>query len=432
MLGMLKANLLNIPTNAHKKLFDQVDPIAKSTKFAVRKSKGISPCGMILALFKAVIEGNSSFNQLATFLSHSDLKSVSRQAVWKRINPSAIHLLSSLIGLALNQRCKAEGLIVSDVFGRVLIEDSTQCKVYAANHEEFPSSGNQIGSTSGCKFDITYDILTGNPIICNLHLSTTPDQEIGKDVVDLLNENDLLIRDRGYFCKNEFSRIESKNAFWITRVPSGLVIKSLDQKPIETILSKTKKNKIEMDVILGVDGIQTRMIAIRADEDLIRKRKKERDASSKNKKDTQQANRRKVRDGWHIIVTNIPREKMECERLFSLYRIRWQIEITFRAWKQSTKLEKAFGKKTNPLHLEALMLAAMLLLILTMKISNIIQLKHGTTLVSIEKLSKNLTTFIQTITTLKRFLKYEPDIRHVASGFRQRQPLAEIASECLS
>ena len=46
---------------------------------------------------------------------------------------------------------------------------------------------------------------------------------------------------------------------------------------------------------------------------------------------------------------------MESSDLFKLYATRWQIEIIFRAWKQSGQLIKALARDTNEFHLQCLM-----------------------------------------------------------------------------
>ena len=64
---------------------------------------------------------------------------------------------------------------------------------------------------------------------------------------------------------------------------------------------------------------------------------------------------------------------METSGIFSLYSVRWQIEIIFRAWKQSSQLVKALARRSNPFHLQCLMYGAVLLLILTMKIAALLR-----------------------------------------------------------
>ena len=42
-----------------------------------------------------------------------------------------------------------------------------------------------------------------------------------------------------------------------------------------------------------------------------------------------------AREDWNILVTNIPVEKCSAAELIRLYRQLWDMEIHFRAWKQS-------------------------------------------------------------------------------------------------
>ena len=62
-----------------------------------------------------------------------------------------------------------------------------------------------------------------------------------------------------------------------------------------------------------------------------------------------------TRDGWHIIITNVGTELMKTSEIFALYSVRWQIEIIFRAWQQSSQLVMALARRSNPFHLQTLM-----------------------------------------------------------------------------
>jgi hypothetical protein len=42
-----------------------------------------------------------------------------------------------------------------------------------------------------------------------------------------------------------------------------------------------------------------------------------------------------------------------------LYRCRWNIEIIFHAWRQSSNLDKALNRRSNEHHFQALVLAGM-------------------------------------------------------------------------
>lgn len=428
---MSKANVFSTLSESVKRLVVKLDPLARKSGLVVRKSKGFSASGFVLSLMKSVISGKASFNQLAANLGQSELKSISRQAVWKRMDLSTIPFLLDTVGLALKQRWSGEALIASGVFGRVIIEDSSQVKLPKANHEEFPGHGNDGGKTAGCKFDMAFDLLTGEPVTCVLHLATQQDREIGKDLVDLIREDDLILRDMGYFSRKEFARIEERKAFWLSRVPINVKVHDLSGNKLEKVLKKTKRNKLEFEVILGETGHPARLIAERAAPEIAEKRRRERREQARQL-GKEPSGDMLIRDGWYLLVTNVGNDLMTAANLFKLYGIRWQIEITFRAWKQSGKLVSALARKSNQVHLQALMLASMLLLILTMKITTLLQSAYCRIDISIEKIAENLAGFILGIHSIWHLADYDPDPRHVKSDRRNRPKQREIAISCLS
>lgn len=414
-----------------KSLLAKLNPLAKKSGFVVRNSKGFSASGFVLSLMKSVITGKASFHQLAVNLTQSEPKSISRQAIWKRMDLSTIPFLLDTVGLAIQQRWGKQTLLASDVFARVIIEDSSQVKLSKANHEEFPGHGNHIGKTAACKFDMAFDLLSGEPVSSTLHLATQHDREIGKNLVDRIEKNDLILRDMGYFILSEFARIEQCNAFWISRVPIHVKIQDLSGNKLETVLKKTKCNQLEIEVMLGDTRHPARLIAKRAAPEVVQKRRRERREQARPlgkvpSKDTL------IRDEWCLLVTNVKNDLMSAMNLFKLYAIRWQIEIAFRAWKQSGKLVSALARKSNQVHLQALMLASMLLLVLTMKITSLLQRRHDRLSISIEKIAVHLAGFMLGLNSIWQLADYDPDIRHVKSERRNRLNLREIAISCLS
>ena len=428
---MSKANVFSTLSGPTKYLFDQFEPLARKSGFVVRKSKGFSASGFVLSLIKSVITGKASFNQLAASLGLSEQKSISRQAVWKRMDLSTVPFLLLVVGVALKQRWSKEAVIATDVFGRVIIEDSSQVKLPKANHVDFPGHGNDGGMTAGCKFDMAFDLLTGEPVANALYLATEQDREIGKDLVDLIRENDLYLRDMGYFSRNEFARIDAAKAYWLSRIPINMMIHDLSANKLEDILKKTKGDKVELMVTLGESGHQARLIAVRASPQVTSKRRRERREKARQLGKTASKDML-IRDGWYILATNVGENLMSAANLFKLYAIRWQIEITFRAWKQSGDLVSALARKSNAVHLQALMLASILLLILTMKIAALLQGIYQEISISIEKIAGNLVGFILGIRWFVNLADYDPDPRHVKHDQRNRLALREIAISCLS
>ena len=104
MLDMSKTNIFSTLPESVKALLVELDPLARNSGLVVRKSMGFSASGFILSLMRSVISGRASFNHLAANLGHGELKSISRQALWKRMDLSTIPFLLDTVGLALKQR----------------------------------------------------------------------------------------------------------------------------------------------------------------------------------------------------------------------------------------------------------------------------------------------------------------------------------------
>jgi hypothetical protein len=185
-----------------KSLFSKLDPLARETELIVRKSSRFSAEGFVLGIFKAVINGKASLNQIARNMGQSEGKAMTRQAVHKRVDQSAVAFMMSATGQAIKERWDDKALIVTKRFNRVILEDSSQARTDKRNAEDFPGHGNDKGKTAGCKIDLAFDLLTGEPILEALHLATAQDRELGKDLVDMVKPFDLILRDMGYSIVN--------------------------------------------------------------------------------------------------------------------------------------------------------------------------------------------------------------------------------------
>lgn len=414
-----------------KELFSQLDPLARESGLIVRHSPKFSAKGFVLCLFKSVLSGKASFTQIAKNLKRSEMKSMSRQAAHGRVDQTAVSFMIAVTGQAFKERWAEQRLICSKVFNRVLVEDSSQAKTHVNNAEDFPGHGNGKGRTAGCKSDLAFDLLTGEPVFQTLHLATEQDRELGKDLVDLVEEDDLVLRDMGYFSVKEFDRIAQRGAYWLSRVPVSVKICDAKGRKLETILRRSKASKIELDVLVTDGGHRARLLAVRAAPAVAkeRRRKRKEKARELGKQPSQDM---LLRDGWYLLITNIGGDLMESSDLFKLYATRWQIEIIFRAWKQSGGLLKAIGRDSNTSHLQCLIYAAIIILILTMKVASLLRQQHVGYRLSIENLADDLGSEILTLRSLDRFGDYEPDPRHIQMDKRSRKSLWQIAMECLT
>jgi hypothetical protein len=413
-----------------KKLFSNFESLARRTGLIVRASTKFTAAAFVTALIQSVTSGKASFNQLAQALSLCGVRALSRQALWKRVEANAVRFMMEATRSALEERWGEENLIAAKIFSRVIIEDSSQVKLPKDNNEDFPAHGNGKSETAGCKFDLAFDLLSGEPVLQALRLATDQDKELGKDLVDLVRPNDLVLRDMGYFSIGEFSRIEGLNAWWLSRLPANVNAWNRDGRKLEDILRKTKRNRIDLRMHLGDVRHRARLIAVRAIPEVASQRRRERIEEAR-KRGKQPSKNTLMRCDWHIIVTNVAQDFMSADNLFKLYAVRWNIEIGFRAWKQSGHLAQALARRSNEFHLQVLMLAGLLLLLLILKITRLQQGSCREQDLSIEKIADYITNALGRISSLTELGDYHPDPRHIKMDRRNRQSLRKTAVAAL-
>lgn len=374
---------------------------------------------MLIALIKCVISGKGSFNQIASHLKQLEAQSSSRQAVFQRINGACIGYLRSVTRALITQHSGAAS-VVCKKWGlkRILTEDSTFQKMHNSNAGNYPAHGNKQGATAGFKVDLIYDLLTGKPVCQKLAGGTLQDKTLGKRILGLVRKGDLVLRDMGYFSAEIFESINKAKAHWLSRLPANVTVTTMDGIALEKQLNSRKNTKLDMFVKVGKSNLTCRMVAVRADDKLAAQRRRQRKQNS-GKAPSQKA---LVRDGWHILLTNLD-ENHDSEELFEIYRLRWNIEVRFKAWKQAINMKALFRRSSNFHHQESLIYAALIFQLITLNVAAQLNLKGKA--LSLENFSKEISQSIKVVTRRSHRLTFEFDDRHITMEKRSRKSLMD-------
>ena len=165
-----------------------------------------------------------------------------------------------------------------------------------------------------------------------------------------------------------------------------------------------------------------RLVAIRASKQEAAKRRREHRIRAKEKGKTV-SHKTLIRDGWHLMVTNIPREMQSVTELAAIYSQRWQIEIIFRAWKQGGNLSVALDRTSSPQHLKALVLAGMIAMSMSLKFAIPLARREPARRFSLEKIFDYVIAGFVGLKNLIDIAKLRPDPRHLQSQKRSRNSL---------
>jgi IS4 transposase len=114
-------------------------------------------------------------------------------------------------------------------------------------------------------------------------------------------------------------------------------------------------------------GYTTRLVAMRVPEEVAAERRRKLNEEARKRRKTPGALRLALA-GWTVFVTNIPPETAGPEELRKLYGLRWHVELVFKALKGNGCLRALAAHASNRYHLEVLLLAQLLQLVLNLRV----------------------------------------------------------------
>lgn len=276
------------------------------------------------------------------------------QALHQRINPYAVTYLQEVFQLALRQQLEplCEQLPVGALapFGRVLLEDSTQCRLHEKLAETFKGSGGSA-SPSAVKIDLIYEVLHHS--LLELHLSdgTAADQGRALAIIPHLRAGDLVLRDLGYLTLESLRQIEAQEAWYLSRLSKGVdvYLEADAQAPALALVEHLERyypddHVIDLPVYLGHERVPSRLLAYRLPEPVVQeRRRKALEEARKKGRELSQEYLDWLSFGFYI--TNVSQQVWSSRVVGTVYRLRWQVELTFRNWKSLLKINVLKGTR---------------------------------------------------------------------------------------
>jgi hypothetical protein len=335
----------------------------------------------------------------------------------------------------------------SSIFRRVLVEDSTVISMASSNAEHFPNNGNRHGMTAGCKVNLLTDLLSGATISSDLHMAREPDQALTNQVLRHCKKGDLILRDMGFFCIDTLSAIEECKAFWISRLPVTTSLEDKHGVRLEKLLRLCKTDQLDIEVTIGTRRPKScRLVATRLTAKQTEKNRRQRRHEAK-KHGATPSKSGLLRDAWSLVITNLNSDQIDADKLYQIYSFRWSIEIQFRAFKQACRLHLCLNHKSDPFHIEALVLAAMIFQLLTLDLHAKLRgkalrevanekrkqvIRRKDRIPSIEKIADAFAAHLQTVTSTSCLPPFRADPRHLDHDQRRRATLWSLMVQCLS
>lgn len=361
-----------------------------------REAKKLSPVKFVHGILHSVSQGDASFRLLATAIGirldkddkfDHDLDdqkdtqpfgTISKQALWERVNPEAVEFFKATLEELLKAQ-KITGHSIPDLpsITRIIVEDSALLTLAERLAEQCPATSNQHDyKGAGKRLQAAFDLISGEVVRLALTEYGRNDQKAASDIISILQENDLLIRDLGYLVNSALNEIMEKGAHFLSRHQGARVIRHTEENGGKRINlldhlethAPNPGDEIDIDVVVGSGQkgspkVKCRLAARRVPEQVEEKRLRKIHADEK-RLGKQRSKRHKKFQGWEIYITSLPRSEVSVEKLCELYRLRWRIEIIFKAFKSYTPLNDLASHCTNENHVQVLLYAWLCLVVL--------------------------------------------------------------------
>jgi len=326
-----------------------------------RQPKKIDPYNFLGLVCTLAVLDTPSFNSIAAKYSIDYNVLTSKQSINKKMKKECLEFFMSILALTINNRLKrmgAETMLLIKEHKRVLVQDSTIIKLPLRLFGSFSGMNNGAASVCAARIQGVYDIVSG--VFLDFSIDPYSKNDLLAAPQLTICKNDLVLRDRGYFTVNEVQRHIDVNADCIFRYKAGTILLCpTTGKPLDIVKLLKMKNSIDMEACLNnKQRTKVRLIAIPVSDEISNRRR----AIAKNKTNRSKQPSQTVLElmSWTIFITTISKEKACSNKIFTLYSLRWRIEIIFKAWKSYASFAKIHN--ISEIHLRILLTARFIMI----------------------------------------------------------------------
>jgi hypothetical protein len=276
---------------------------------------------------------------------------LSPQALDQRLTPQAADCLSYVLHAALLRLVRADPVAADllDRFRGIYARDSSTITRPGRRAGAGPGAGhaNPHLPWAAAKLHLGLELTTG--ALEGLSLQPGPTSDHGCAGTHApLPEGALLLEDLGFFDLRRLRHYDALGVFVLSRAPTRLLVRPAGGRPqrVGPFLAGQAAGRVDQWVTVGRrhKAWRCRLIAVRVPEEVAQQRRARVVREAKNLGRTVSAERLAL-CGWTVLLTNAPPGLLGVAEALALRRLRWQIELLFRLWKDEGKVDESRGHK---------------------------------------------------------------------------------------
>ena len=322
-------------------LTTNIDNIARETGFVQRSSKLTGRVFVQATVFGWLANPCAPLSALAQDIAALGVH-ITPQGLDQRFTRQAAAFLKRILNAVVAQVIAVDpGTIpLLQRFTSVVVQDSSTITLPSELSEVWSAGGGSPQKDNAAiKLQVRVDLLNGTltgPLLqdgCR-HDHSSPFQAMP------LPSGALWLADLGYFSLDVLRDLDVRGAFFLSRLQVQTVIFDSTGNRLDLLRLLQTANEIDIPVSIGLTHrLSVRLLAVRVAEGVANERRRKLKAEARHKGQKVSKARIDLAD-WTILITNAPAALISVSEALVLARVRWQIELMFKLWKQHGRIDE--------------------------------------------------------------------------------------------
>jgi len=349
-----------IETHVRSLFHEKAEQWARSTGFVQRASKISGSAFAKMLVFGFLNQPEASYTDLQQIMGLQGVE-VSPQAIEERMTPQAAalmrRLLEEMVAMVVSgQECH---IPILQSFDGVYLQDGTVLTLPDELQDYWRGSGETAGE-AGLRVQLRINWSDGQltgPWLQDARASENTGQATVEE--SPLPKGALYLADSGYLILQRMRELDAQGDFWLTPARANLIItdKHGIRRDLPSFVASRSAEVIDEWVWVGADRQLSCRLLVFPDEEKAWPVKKDQKRRVKGSRHDVQVGRHKMAKGnkgrkrvqtspQHrrlkgalVLLTNAPASRLSASQARTLLRVRWQIELIWKLWKQYGKLD---------------------------------------------------------------------------------------------
>ena len=345
---------------------NRLDGLARKTRFVERSTSQIS--GHMFLKLNVLFDSNnkeSSLNDMCDFLEDHFQVRIKKQSLDERFNQTGVAFMKECFYEVFSKTMHGGDLQCRNhFFSHIYLSDSTAFKLPSALKELYKGTG----TASGLKIFYSFDLAQGTCTYLDYQAACVNDCDALPELEKEITKGALYIKDLGFWSGNNLEHIHQNGAYFVSRYKTGTNVfgreKNTDQLVhLQELLPLITSESYDCEGFIDTKSqipIRVSIQKVPQEVALARIKKMKHKAATMKR---EISDRSILFAHYNIYLTNASEEQLPYEVIQSAYRLRWQIEQVFKAWKSILELEKL--KTLNANRSESYLLGRILFIMLS-------------------------------------------------------------------